>query len=82
MGSMGEVEINEVDVLIVGAGFGAATMLKKLLDKGFDVKVYEKGSSFGGMLESKVSSMHLTHSLSYARHLVLVRTIELCQMRE
>ena len=53
MGSMGEVEINEVDVLLVGAGFGAATMLKKLLDKGFDVKVYEKGTSFGGMLESR-----------------------------
>ena len=50
MGSMGELEIREVDCLIVGAGFGAATMLKKLLDKGFDVKVYEKGSSFGGML--------------------------------
>ena len=49
MGSMGELEISEIDVLIVGAGFGAATMLKKLLDRGFDVKVYEKGGSFGGM---------------------------------
>ena len=78
MGSMGEVEINEVDVLIVGAGFGAATMLKKLLDKGFDVKVYEKGSSFGGMLESRVSSIHLTHLLSYPRHLVLVSPLEAC----
>jgi ribulose 1,5-bisphosphate synthetase/thiazole synthase len=49
MGSMGELEISEIDVLIVGGGFGAATMLKKMLDRGFDAKVYEKGSSFGGM---------------------------------
>ena len=48
MGSVG-VEVKEVDCLIVGAGFGAITLLRKLLDQGFDAKVYEKGSAFGGI---------------------------------
>ncbi|KAK3710116.1 hypothetical protein LTR37_010547 [Vermiconidia calcicola] len=49
MGSAGNLGIREVDCLIVGAGFGAVTLLHKLLQQGFDVKVYEKGSTFGGI---------------------------------
>jgi cation diffusion facilitator CzcD-associated flavoprotein CzcO len=48
MGSTG-LEINEVECLIIGAGFGAITLLHKLQQQGFDVRVYEKGSSFGGI---------------------------------
>lgn len=48
MGSIG-LEINEVECLIIGAGFGAITLLHKLLREGFEVRVYEKGSSFGGI---------------------------------
>ena len=49
MGSVGEVDIKEVDCLIIGGGFGAITLLQKLLKQGFDARVYEKGSSFGGI---------------------------------
>ena len=46
---MGSLDIKEVDVLIVGAGFGAVTLLHKLLKEGFDVQVYEKGGNYGGI---------------------------------
>ena len=46
---MGSVDIPEVDVLIVGAGFGAFTTLHKLQKLGLNCKVYEKGSSSGGI---------------------------------
>jgi cation diffusion facilitator CzcD-associated flavoprotein CzcO len=48
MGSLG-MDIKEVDVLVIGAGFGAVTLLQKLLKRGFNVQVYEKGQSFGGI---------------------------------
>ena len=48
MGSVG-VETQEVDILIVGAGFGAVTLLQKLLENGYDARVFEKGQSFGGI---------------------------------
>lgn len=38
----------DVDVLIVGAGFGGTFMLKTLRDQGFSTIVYEAGDSFGG----------------------------------
>jgi cation diffusion facilitator CzcD-associated flavoprotein CzcO len=43
------LDISEVDVLIVGAGFGAVAVLHRCLEAGFDVKVYEKGANFGGI---------------------------------
>ncbi|KAK5121811.1 hypothetical protein LTR85_004686 [Meristemomyces frigidus] len=49
MGSMGEPEIPEVDVLIVGAGFGAFTILNRLRKLGLSVTIYEKGSASGGI---------------------------------
>ena len=49
MGSLGNLEIEYVDVLVVGAGFGAVTLLQKLLARGFDVKCYEKGQRTGGI---------------------------------
>lgn len=49
MGSTGEPEIPEVDVLIVGAGFGAFTILNRLRKRGLSVTIYEKGSASGGI---------------------------------
>ncbi|KAJ9642022.1 hypothetical protein H2201_005947 [Coniosporium apollinis] len=48
MGSASEA-IPELDVLIVGAGFGAFSTLHKLRQQGLNVKVYEKGSASGGI---------------------------------
>jgi heterodisulfide reductase subunit A-like polyferredoxin len=39
----------ELDALIVGAGFGGVYQLKKLRDRGFNVKLVESGSDFGGV---------------------------------
>ena len=49
MGSLGEPEIKEIECLVVGGGFGAVALLRKLLRNGFDARVYEKGSGFGGI---------------------------------
>jgi cyclohexanone monooxygenase len=38
----------EVDVLVVGAGFGGLAMLHRLREQGFSVRVAEAGSSAGG----------------------------------
>ncbi|PQE22375.1 hypothetical protein CJF32_00009345 [Rutstroemia sp. NJR-2017a WRK4] len=46
---MGSVQIEEVDALLVGAGFGSFTMLNKLRKLGLKCKVYEKGSKSGGI---------------------------------
>jgi len=55
MGSIGEkkfqkaqADTQEVECLVVGGGFGAVALLRKLLQNNFHVRVYEKGSSFGG----------------------------------
>ncbi|KAK6592800.1 cyclopentanone -monooxygenase [Botrytis cinerea] len=45
---MGSIQIEEVDVLLVGAGFGSFTMLNKLRKQGLNCKIYEKGSKSGG----------------------------------
>ena len=47
--AMGSASVPEVDALLVGAGFGAFTMLNKLRKQGLSVKVYEKGASSGGI---------------------------------
>jgi cation diffusion facilitator CzcD-associated flavoprotein CzcO len=39
----------ELEALIVGAGFGGTYQLKKLRDKGFQVKLVETADSFGGV---------------------------------
>jgi cation diffusion facilitator CzcD-associated flavoprotein CzcO len=49
MGSIGEREVTEVECLVIGGGFGAVALLRQLLKNGFDARVYEKGSSFGGI---------------------------------
>jgi len=41
--------VTEVDVLVVGAGFGGVYQLKKLRDAGFSVKLLESGSDYGGV---------------------------------
>ncbi|KAF7895414.1 hypothetical protein EAF00_007228 [Botryotinia globosa] len=46
---MGSLQIEEVDVLLVGAGFGSFTMLNKLRKQGLNCKIYEKGSKSGGI---------------------------------
>jgi cation diffusion facilitator CzcD-associated flavoprotein CzcO len=39
----------ELDALIVGAGYGGIYQLKRLRDSGFNVKLVESGSDFGGV---------------------------------
>ncbi|KAK4621443.1 Baeyer-Villiger monooxygenase [Fulvia fulva] len=39
----------EVDVIVVGAGFGGCYLLHKLRESGFSVKVLEAGSTLGGV---------------------------------
>ena len=48
MGSIGEAEVGYTDVLIIGAGFGAFTVLNKVRRQGYNVTIYEKGSASGG----------------------------------
>jgi cation diffusion facilitator CzcD-associated flavoprotein CzcO len=43
------VKIIELDALVVGAGFGGVYQLKRLRDEGFNVKLVESGSDYGGV---------------------------------
>ncbi|KAH8648157.1 hypothetical protein BGZ60DRAFT_499833 [Tricladium varicosporioides] len=46
---MGSIEkIQEIDVVIVGAGFGGIWITHKLRERGLDVQCFEKGDSLGG----------------------------------
>ena len=45
---MRKSEAQEVDAVVVGAGFGGLYMLYRLLKMGLSVKVLEKGSGVGG----------------------------------
>ena len=42
------MEIQSLDALIVGAGFGGIYQLKKLLDQNLDVKVIDAAEDVGG----------------------------------
>jgi cation diffusion facilitator CzcD-associated flavoprotein CzcO len=42
-------ETLELDVLVVGGGFSGVYLLKELRDEGFNVKLVESGSDFGGV---------------------------------
>lgn len=44
-----KANIAEIDVLLVGAGFGSYTMLNRVRKLGLTCKVYEKGSKSGGI---------------------------------
>ncbi|KAB8291076.1 hypothetical protein EYC80_009764 [Monilinia laxa] len=46
---MGSVQTEEVDVLLVGAGFSSFIMLNKLRKQGLKCRIYEKGSKSGGI---------------------------------
>lgn len=43
------VKIIKLDALVVGAGFGGVYQLKRLRDEGFNVKLIESGSDYGGV---------------------------------
>ncbi|CAL5362898.1 unnamed protein product [Camellia sinensis] len=43
------VPTEELDALVVGAGFGGVYQLKKLRDAGFSVKLVESGTDYGGV---------------------------------
>ena len=43
------IKIIELDALVVGAGFGGVYQLKRLRDEGFNVKLVESGSDYGGV---------------------------------
>jgi cation diffusion facilitator CzcD-associated flavoprotein CzcO len=43
------IKIVELDALIVGAGFGGVYQLKRLKEEGFNVKLVESGSNYGGV---------------------------------
>lgn len=46
---MSSDQIEHVDVLLVGAGFGSFTLLNKLRKQGYNVRIYEKGPASGGI---------------------------------
>lgn len=46
---MGSYQPEEIDVLLVGAGFGSFTLLNKLRKQGLSIKIYEKGAASGGI---------------------------------
>lgn len=41
--------VQELDALVVGAGFGGVYQLKHLRDEGYTVKLVESGSDYGGV---------------------------------
>jgi cation diffusion facilitator CzcD-associated flavoprotein CzcO len=43
------VKIIQLDALVVGAGFGGVYQLKRLRDEGFNVKLVESGTDYGGV---------------------------------
>uniref|UniRef100_A0A0B7KBI8 FAD/NAD(P)-binding domain-containing protein n=1 Tax=Bionectria ochroleuca TaxID=29856 RepID=A0A0B7KBI8_BIOOC len=45
----GDLQIRELDVLVIGAGFGGCYSLHKLRKAGFKVHVYEAGTYLGGV---------------------------------
>jgi len=42
-------KIVELDALVVGAGFGGIYQLKRLRDEGFNVRLVESGTDYGGV---------------------------------
>ncbi|KIW73294.1 hypothetical protein PV04_01426 [Phialophora macrospora] len=46
---MGSHQVDEVDVLLVGAGFASFTLLNRLRKLGYKVRIFEKGSASGGI---------------------------------
>ncbi|KAJ4617856.1 hypothetical protein HRR85_002843 [Exophiala dermatitidis] len=46
---MGSHQIEQVDVLLVGAGFASFTLLNRLRKLGFSVRIFEKGGASGGI---------------------------------
>lgn len=46
---MDSVNIPEVDALLVGAGFASFAVVNRLRKQGLSCKIYEKGSSSGGI---------------------------------
>ncbi len=46
---MGSLPTTDLDALVVGAGFGGVYQLKKLRDRGFNVKLVESGTDYGGV---------------------------------
>ncbi|KAI1407156.1 cyclopentanone 1,2-monooxygenase [Hypoxylon sp. FL1857] len=49
MGSNETTSVEELDALIIGAGFSGVYQLKKLRDEGYKVKMVESGSDYGGI---------------------------------
>jgi cation diffusion facilitator CzcD-associated flavoprotein CzcO len=48
MGSR-SLDVEEVDALVVGAGFGGVYQLKRLRDLGYKTKLLESGGGYGGV---------------------------------
>lgn len=42
-------DVQNLDALVVGAGFGGVYQLKKLRDEGYRVKLVEAGGDYGGV---------------------------------
>ncbi|KAI1383577.1 cyclopentanone 1,2-monooxygenase [Hypoxylon trugodes] len=49
MGSIEVKKVEELDALIIGAGFSGVYQLKRLRDGGYNVKLVEAGSDYGGI---------------------------------
>ncbi|KAI1372637.1 cyclopentanone 1,2-monooxygenase [Hypoxylon crocopeplum] len=49
MASTEAIKVEELDALVIGAGFSGVYQLKKLRDEGYKVKLVEAGSDYGGI---------------------------------
>ncbi|KAI1478867.1 cyclopentanone 1,2-monooxygenase [Daldinia eschscholtzii] len=49
MGSLEAKQVEELDALVLGAGFSGVYQLKRLRDEGYKVKLVEAGSDYGGI---------------------------------
>ncbi|KAI0889627.1 cyclopentanone 1,2-monooxygenase [Annulohypoxylon maeteangense] len=49
MGSIEMTNVEELDALIIGAGFSGVYQLKKLRDEGYKAKIVEAGDGYGGI---------------------------------
>jgi cation diffusion facilitator CzcD-associated flavoprotein CzcO len=55
---MGSYSPISLDALIVGGGFGGAYQLRRLREEGFNVKLVDNASSWGGIWYCKEPFVH------------------------
>lgn len=82
----------EIDVLIVGAGFGGVYLLHEMRKAGYKTVIYEAGTSFGGMhndarfllerlVNAIVRNLALEHLSRTPSHFAMLHGIRLMEMQ-